>query len=112
MLNQDEECPVGDDVLGDLYRASPDGRREILRSISPTRRAMLALYCHRRSHLAELSLTVASMCELSDLVSVGGMAGRVLYTKSQAAPIVVAEKRSKITLSTGPLSYVIAQDLI
>jgi hypothetical protein len=109
---QEEQCPVDDSVLGDLYRALPEKRRDLLGTITPTVRAALALYCHRRAHLADLSIAIAATCELADMVSVGGMAGRVLFAKSRAAPVVIAEKRSKITLSTGPLSYVIAQDLI
>jgi len=112
MLPQEEQCPVEDSLLGELYRAPPEKLSDLLGSISPTVRAALALYCHKRAHLAELSLAIASTCDLADMVSVGGMAGRVLYAKSRAAPVVVAGKRSKITLSTGPLSYVIAQDLI
>jgi hypothetical protein len=112
MLPQEEQCPVDDSLLGDLYRASPEKLHDLLGTISPGVRAALALYCHKRAHLTELSVAIASTCELADMVSVGGMAGRALFAKSRAAPVVVAEKRSKITLSTGPLSYVIAQDLI
>lgn len=112
MLPQEEQCPVHDDLLGELYRASPDKLSELLQPVSSTARARLALYCHRRAHLSELSLAVAATCELIDLVSAGGMAGRVLHAKSLASPVVIPERRRKITLSTGPLSYAIAQDLI
>jgi hypothetical protein len=113
MLPQEEQCPVEDSVLGELYRASPEGLRQLVETIPATARAMLALYCYRRSHLSELGLAVASTCERSHLVAIGGTLGGVVFAQSQKAPAIVAEKRRKITLSDGAaFARIVAQDLI
>lgn len=113
MLPQEEQCPVEDDLLGDLYRASPQGLHTLVGTVPANVRAMLALYCYRRSHLSELALAIASTCEQRDLVVVGGELGSVIFALSRKAPEVVHQKRRKITLSGGSaLPYAIAQDLI
>jgi hypothetical protein len=42
-IPQEEQCPVPDDLLGDLYRASPQGLHALVESIPPQVRAMLAV---------------------------------------------------------------------
>jgi hypothetical protein len=102
-----DPCPVTDDKLGELYRASKDGLPRLISTVSPDVRAALALYCYRRAHLNEIGLAVASTCEERDLVVWGGTAGSALFARSREAASVVTlgsrATRQKITLATGAL---------
>lgn len=104
-LEQDV-CPVGEDMLGALYRSSEHGLTALIDSVPPSTRAMLALFCYRRSHLQPLALTIASSCEERDLVHWGAALGSVLYAKArQTQPQTVATTgRNKVTLATKPLA--------
>ena len=104
-----DTCPVGDDLLGELYRANENGLPQLVESVSSDVRAMLALFCYRRGHLQQLALTIAASCNERDLVQAGGRAGLVLYDLAHKPPdarSAVAEHggRKSITLSTKPLS--------
>jgi len=113
MLPQEEACPVPDSVLGDLYRASPEGLPALVQSVPPHVRALLAIYCCRRSHLAALGLAVASSCQKRDMVIAGGEFGAAVFEQSRQAPKVVADKRRKVTLSSpAAMRRIIAQDLV
>jgi hypothetical protein len=48
-LLEDEPCPVPDEMLGELYRASAHGLNELIATVSPTARSLLAVYCYRRA---------------------------------------------------------------
>jgi hypothetical protein len=105
---QDEACPVLDETLGEMYRASPHGLSQIITTISPTARVLLAMYCYRRAHLASIGLAIAATCERDDLISFGGNAGAALFEQSREAPQPSSTDarpngRRKITLATGPL---------
>jgi hypothetical protein len=101
-------CPVGDEMLGALYRASENGLPALIDSVPPLTRAMLALFCYRRSHLQPLALTIASTCEERDLVHWGAALGSALYAmshKSEAKAVPAPTfSRSKITLPSKPLA--------
>jgi hypothetical protein len=101
-------CPVRDELLGEMYRANENGLPHLVASISSDVRAMLALFCYRRSHLYSLALVVASTCSERELVEFGGRVGSTLYTLSReparAAPSSSYGNRKPITLSTKPLS--------
>jgi hypothetical protein len=99
-------CPVGDEMLGALYRASQHGLPELIESVPPLTRAMLALFCYRRSHLQQLALAIASSCEERDLVHWGAALGSALYAMSRKpeTKAVASSGRSKITLPTKPLA--------
>jgi hypothetical protein len=103
-----DACPVEDELLGSLYRSSPQGLPELVLSVPAETRAMLALFCYRRSHMQDLALAIASTCELRDLVQWGGALGSAIYGQAQQAVTkpVAAETsgRRKVTLSTTPLS--------
>ncbi|MDQ8731387.1 hypothetical protein [Bradyrhizobium sp. LHD-71] len=103
-----DDCPVEDELLGSLYRASPQGLQELARSVPPETRAMLALFCYRRSHMQDLALAIASTCELRDLTEWGGTLGSTIYAQAQQAarkPVAIeASSRRKVTLSTAPLA--------
>jgi hypothetical protein len=99
-------CPVGDDLLGELYRASEQGLPELVSSVPPEVRAMLALFCYRRNHMHALSLAIAGTCEEHHLVQLGGRVGAALFAQSRqkgGAPSTTSTRRP-ITLSTAPLA--------
>jgi hypothetical protein len=101
---EEEPCPVSDQVLGELYRSSSHGLGELIATVSPTARAMLALYCYRRAHLTSIGLAIAASCDEDDLTRSGGNAGTVLFAKSREAPHAIPHLgRRKITLASGPL---------
>ena len=104
---EEDPCPVSDQVLGDLYRSSPHGLGELVATISPAARAMLALYCYRRAHLTSIGLAIAASCDEHDLTRAGGSAGAILFAKSREAPQDPSATsyfgRRKITLASGPL---------
>jgi hypothetical protein len=102
-------------MLGDLYRASPHGLHELIASVSPMARALLAVYCYRRAHLASIGLVIAASCEEEDLTSLGGNAGASLFERSREAPKSLSidansSGRRKITLATEPLRQLIPLD--
>jgi hypothetical protein len=105
-----DTCPVRDELLGEMYRASEHGLPMLVESVSPQVRAMLALFCYRRSHLHSLALSIAASCTDRDLVNIGGRVGSTLYALSREAPASRAlpstshNGRKPITLSTKPLS--------
>jgi len=105
-----ESCPVQEELLGAMYRASEQGLPKLVESVSPDVRAMLALFCYRRSHLHSLALAIATSCSERDLVQFGGRVGAALYSLTREAPSTRAVSVSSyggkkpITLSTTPLS--------
>ena len=106
---ENDFCPVRDELLGEMYRASEHGLPKLVESVSPDVRAMLALFCYRRSHLHQLALAIAASCTERQLIEVGGRVGSTLYALSRepAARTSVSTSsngRKPITLSTKPLS--------
>ncbi|MFX8672363.1 hypothetical protein ABTM23_19025, partial [Acinetobacter baumannii] len=65
---ENDVCPVGDEMLGSLYRASEHGLPQLVESVSADVRAMLALFCYKRAHLHGMSLAIAATCTERDLV--------------------------------------------
>jgi hypothetical protein len=108
---ENDFCPVREELLGELYRASESGLPQLVESVSSEVRAMLALFCYRRSHLHSLALSIAASCDERDLIQLGGRVGSTLFALSRngaavsprAAP-AYAGNRKPITLSTRPLS--------
>ncbi len=106
---ENDFCPVRDELLGELYRASEHGLPKLVESVSPEVRAMLALFCYRRSHLHALAMSIASSCSERDLIKLGGRVGSTLYALSRepaarVAAVSSGNGRKPITLSTKPLS--------
>ena len=104
---EEEFCPVTDQMLGEMYRADAHGLNELIATVPPTARALLAVYCYRRAHLASIGLVIAATCEEEDLTSLGGNAGAMLFERSRKAPQpsltdTRASNRRKITLAVGP----------
>lgn len=104
----DESCPVGEELLGEMYRANENGLPALVDSVSGDVRAMLALFCYRRSHLHSLALAIAASCSERDLLQCGGRVGGVLYAQSRdskgARAGTASGGRKPISLSTKPLS--------
>jgi hypothetical protein len=108
VLLEDEPCPITDQMLGEMYRVSAHGLNELIATVSPIARVLLAVYCYRRAHLASIGLAIAATCEEDELTSLGGNAGAVLFERSREAPKSLsidahANGRRKITLATEPL---------
>ena len=106
---ENDFCPVRDELLGELYRASEHGLPKLVESVSPEVRAMLALFCYKRSHLHALALSIATSCSERDLIKLGGRVGSTLYALSRepaarVAAVSSGNGRKPITLSTKPLS--------
>ena len=59
---EDEVCPVRDELLGELYRTDEDGVSNLVATVRPDIRALLALYCYLRSHLHTRGLAIAAIC--------------------------------------------------
>jgi len=106
----DESCPVPDELLGELYRASRVGLPVLGTAMPPEVRVSLALFCYRRSHLHEVGLAIAATCDEKDLVTLGGMVGAALFARSRETlkPSIDAPhslNRRRITLATGSLRH-------
>src|SRR5258708_37358910 len=101
-------CPVRDELLGEMYRASESGLPRLVESVAADVRARLALFCYRKSHLHTLALAIAASCRERDLIEFGGRVGSTLFALSRQAPAPRAalsspNGRKPITLSTKPL---------
>ncbi len=59
--------------------------RSLVESVSPDVRAMLALFCYRRSHLHALAVAIAASCTERELIEIGGRVGSTLYALSREA---------------------------
>ncbi len=107
-MPDDDVCPVRDELLGQLYSASTLGLKELVASVPPSVRAMLALFCYHRSHLHSMGLSIAASCDENDLVRFGGRVGSTLFARSREAPpppqlASAHANRRKITLASGLL---------
>jgi hypothetical protein len=109
-----DSCPVGDDLLGELYRANENGLPALVESVSSDVRAMLALFCYKRSHLHSLAVAIASTCSERELSQFGGRVGSVLYAQSRdpraTQEVTSTGSRKPISLSTKPLSVLAPLD--
>jgi hypothetical protein len=105
---ENDFCPVPEELLGEMYRASESGLPRMVESVSSDVRAMLALFCYRRSHLHSLALSIAARCSERELIEMGGRVGSTLYALSrEPARRALSSShgnRKPITLSTAPLS--------
>lgn len=103
----DDVCPIGDELLGEIYSTSKLGLPVLVATVPPDVRAMLALFCYRRSHLHDIGLVIAMSCAEDDLVRSGGRVGAALFARSREAPPAAPAAshyatRRTITLATGP----------
>ncbi len=107
-------CPVRDELLGEMYRASESGLPRLVESVSSEARARLALFCYRRSHLHSLAVAIAASCSERELVEAGGRVGSTLYALAREgaakSKTSLSVGRKPITLSTKPLSVLAPLD--
>jgi hypothetical protein len=107
-LPLDEDCcPVADQTLGEMYRANTQELATLIATVPPMARALLAVYCYRRAHLASIGLAIAADCDKNDLMAWGGSAGAMLFDRSRETQTVPAlhttgSRRHKITLAAAP----------
>jgi hypothetical protein len=106
---ENDFCPIRDELLGEMYRANEHGLGRLVESVSSDVRAMLALFCYRRSHLHSLALSIAASCSERELIQFGGRVGSALFALSRepatrSSPASSFGNRKPITLSTKPLS--------
>ena len=106
-IPQEEACPVSDQLLGELYRASPHGLDALIATVPSATRAMLAIYCYRRAHLAAIGLTIAATCDEYDMTTFGGQFGAVLFARARETPSLPkadshSAGRRKVTLAGPP----------
>jgi hypothetical protein len=101
----DDVCPISDDLLRELYRANDLLVPGFVATLPPDVRALLALFCYRRSHLHSMGLGIAASCDKDNLVWAGGSVGAFLFASSRELPAHIALSprghRRKITLATG-----------
>jgi hypothetical protein len=106
---EEDLCPIGDELFGELYRRSKQGLPVLVATVPPDTRAMLALFCYRRSHLHEMGLAIAVSCNEDDLVWSGGRAGAALFARSRegspSAARGVAHRHSAARLTAGPPDF-------
>ena len=110
----DDVCPISDDLLGELYRANDLFVPGFVSTLAPDVRALLALFCYRRSHLHSMGLGIAASCDKDNLVRAGGSVGAFLFASSREVPpqAVLSPRgnRRKITLATGIRRTLTADD--
>ena len=103
----DDVCPVRDELRGKLCRANDLFVPGFVSTLAPDIRALLALFCYRRSHLHSMGLGIAASCDEDSLVWAGGSVGAFVFACSREAAARVARSsrpdRKKITLATGVL---------
>lgn len=113
-LNE-EACPVSENLLGELYRASAQRLEALIETVPEPVRAVLAHYCYRRAHLSSVGLAIAASCEREDLIAVGNHGGDALYWRSrqfdEPPPVRYYERRRTVTLATAATMHLITQDL-
>jgi hypothetical protein len=99
----DDTCPVSDELLGELCRANERLIPSFVSAMAPDIKALLALFCYRRSHLHSMGLAIAATCDIDHLVWAGQGVGKFLFASSrEVSPAIVSDtKKSKITLARG-----------
>jgi hypothetical protein len=101
----DDACPVSDELLGELCRADNLVVPRFVSTLAPDTRALLALFCYRRSHLHSMGLAIGAICDEHNLVQAGHGVGRFLFASCrEVSPTIVPEtRRGTITLARGVL---------
>ena len=79
-----EACGVSDELVGRVYRAGAKRAGEEVAALSAAERANLAAFCYARTHLHEIGLAIAALCDLRELLDAAGTAGSVLYAQSRS----------------------------
>jgi hypothetical protein len=92
-------------ALERLYGAAIQSVTEIVKHLSASERAKLAVLCYGRAHLNAIGLAIAATCEMDHLIaaSSSATAGHALFTQSRdgAPEKPSASRRPTITLAAG-----------
>ena len=99
VLNE-EQCPVPEDVLGQMHSSDPVDAAEVASRLPEPQRAQLAAFCYERRHLHHLGLIIASTCGLFALRKAFGLAGEVVFRQSRKPDDTIAEERRNTNHST------------
>jgi hypothetical protein len=107
------DCPVSDELIGQLYRSSHHGIHELISGLSVGRRASLAAFCYGRAHLRNIGLAVAATCDLETLVVAGGRAGNFLFEQSRELPNEEKPRSwsKQANISLGPINSPRSSDI-
>jgi hypothetical protein len=110
----EDDLPITDKLFADVVGLDQRRLFALIAKVSPDRRALLAMYRYRRSHLSEIGLAIAATCDEDDLTYTCGRAGD-LFSKSRQRPppkpnAVHQTYRRKITLFRGHLREMPALD--
>jgi hypothetical protein len=102
----EENLPITDELFADVVSLDQARLFALIAKMPRERRALLAMYCYRRSHISEIGLAIAATC---------GRAGADLFCKSRERPRPAANAapttyRRKITLFRGHLREMPALD--
>jgi hypothetical protein len=110
----DDVCPISDELLGELHRGNDLFVPGFVSNLAPDVRALLALFCYRRSHLHSMGLGIAASCDKDNLVWAGGSVGAFLFASSRELPSHMASSprgnRRKITLAASALRMFTVDD--
>jgi hypothetical protein len=98
-----DDLPIPDELFADVVSLDQARLFALIAKMSSERRALLAMYCYRRSHITEIGLAIAATCDEDDLTYTCGRAGADLFSKSRERPrpavnVVQPTYRRKITL--------------
>jgi hypothetical protein len=110
-----DDLPIPDELFADVVSLDQARLFALIAEMLPERRALLAMYCYRRSHISEIGLAIAATCDEDDLTYTCGRAGADLFSKSRERPRPVVNPaqpnyRRKITLFRGHLREIPALD--
>ncbi len=94
-----------ENAIARLLRAGSAEVRDYAATLSESRRAHLALFCHARAHYRDLGLLLAKECSPSTLKVVGGYAGQFLAEQAAcilpAADVMPLHRRQSVSLARG-----------
>ena len=89
-----DDLPIPDELFADVISPDQTHLFALIAKLSPAKRALLAMYCYRRSHLSEIGLAIAATCDEDDLSFTCGRAGADLFSKSRRAPAGCGKSRT------------------
>jgi len=101
-----EACPISEELLGQIYRAGPEGVESAVSNLPQTARARLAAFCYARTHLHEIGLCIAATCDERSLTEAAGRAGEALYARSRRrlVPVALSVPPNKRAISLAKLA--------
>jgi hypothetical protein len=101
-----ETCPISEELLGQIYRAGPEGVESVVSKLPQGPRARLAAFCYARAHLHEIGLSIAATCDERSLTEAAGRVGEALYVRSRrrVAPVAASPAPHKRAITLAKLA--------